>query len=162
MDLRKIKKLIELLEDSALSEMEISEGDNTIRLSRAAPAATVAPVPVAPVPVASPMSTPATLEAVDSAPADAAVAESTVSKGQTVVSPLVGTFYDAPSPEAAAFVTVGQTVNIGDTLCLIEAMKTFNHIDADVAGVVVAVHKKNGEPVEYGEALFVIDGEGDA
>jgi len=157
MDLRKIKKLIELLEDSALSEMEISEGDNTIRLSRAAPAATVAPVPVA-----SPMSTPATLEAVDSAPADAAVAESTVSKGQTVVSPLVGTFYDAPSPEAAAFVTVGQAVNIGDTLCLIEAMKTFNHIDADVAGVVVAVHKKNGEPVEYGEALFVIDGEGDA
>jgi len=157
MDLRKIKKLIELLEDSALSEMEISEGDNTIRLSRAAPAATVATVPVA-----SPMSTPATLEAVDSAPADAPVAESTVSKGQTVVSPLVGTFYDAPSPEAAAFVTVGQAVNIGDTLCLIEAMKTFNHIDADVAGVVVAVHKKNGEPVEYGEALFVIDGEGDA
>jgi len=157
MDLRKIKKLIELLEDSALSEMEISEGDNTIRLSRAAPAATVATVPVA-----SPMSTPATLEAVDSAPADAAVAESTVSKGQTVVSPLVGTFYDAPSPEAAAFVAVGQAVNIGDTLCLIEAMKTFNHIDADVAGVVVAVHKKNGEPVEYGEALFVIDGEGDA
>lgn len=157
MDLRKIKKLIELLEDSALSEMEISEGDNTIRLSRAAPAATVATVPVA-----SPMSTPATLEAVDSAPADAPVAESTVSKGQTVVSPLVGTFYDAPSPEAAAFVTVGQAVSIGDTLCLIEAMKTFNHIDADVAGVVVAVHKKNGEPVEYGEALFVIDGEGDA
>jgi len=157
MDLRKIKKLIELLEDSALSEMEISEGDNTIRLSRAAPAATVATVPVA-----SPMSTPATLEAVDSAPADAAVAESTVNKGQTVVSPLVGTFYDAPSPEAAAFVTVGQAVSIGDTLCLIEAMKTFNHIDADVAGVVVAVHKKNGEPVEYGEALFVIDDEGDA
>jgi len=157
MDLRKIKKLIELLEDSALSEMEISEGDNTIRLSRAAPAATVATVPVA-----SPMSTPATLEAVDSAPADAPVAESTVSKGQTVVSPLVGTFYDAPSPEAAAFVAVGQAVSIGDTLCLIEAMKTFNHIDADVAGVVVAVHKKNGEPVEYGEALFVIDGEGDA
>lgn len=151
MDLRKVKKLIELLEESALTEMEISEGDNTIRLSRASPAQ---PMPAT---VATPSpAMPATVETVDAAgDSPSPAVESNAS--QTVVSPLVGTFYDAPSPDAAPFVTVGATVAVGDTLCLIEAMKTFNHIDADVAGVVTAVHKKNGEPVEYGEALFAID-----
>lgn len=153
MDLRKIKKLIELLEDSALSEMEISEGDNTIRLSRAArhqppPAApAVAPAAVVDSPATESPAGPA--DSADSPPA-----------GHVVVSPLVGTFYDAPSPDAAPFVTVGQAVAVGDTLCLIEAMKTFNHIDAEVAGTVSAVHKHSGEPVEYGEALFIIDGDG--
>lgn len=156
MDLRKVKKLIELLEESALTEMEISEGDNTVRLSRAAP-----PMP-ATAPPPSPPAMPATVETVDvvDAAPSPAVADATDSAGHTVVSPLVGTFYDAPSPDAAAFVALGQTVAIGDTLCLIEAMKTFNHIDADVAGVVTAVHKKNGAPVEYGEALFAISGGG--
>lgn len=167
MDLRKIKKLIELLEDSGLTEMEVSEGDNTIRLSRTAPPATVAATAAPPAPPAMPATVEA-VEAVDGPDASGAsnasggapgpAAESTA--GQTVVSPLVGTFYDAPSPDAAPFVTVGCTVAVGDTLCLIEAMKTFNHIDADVAGVVTAVHKKNGEPVEYGEALFVISAGG--
>lgn len=156
MDLRKIKKLIELLEDSALSEMEISEGDNTIRLSRAARHQP----PTAPAAVADSPATesPATESPPAGAAASAASADATPSPGHVVVSPLVGTFYDAPSPDAAPFVTVGQAVAVGDTLCLIEAMKTFNHIDAEVAGTVTAVHKHSGEPVEYGEALFIIDG----
>lgn len=159
MDLRKIKKLIELLEDSALSEMEISEGDNTIRLSRAArhqpPAAAPAAPAVAPAAV---VDSPATES--PAGPADSADSADSPPAGHVVVSPLVGTFYDAPSPDAAPFVTVGQAVAVGDTLCLIEAMKTFNHIDAEVAGTVSAVHKHSGEPVEYGEALFIIDGDG--
>ena len=172
MDLRKIKKLIELLEESALSEMEISEGENTIRLSRApryapgmaAPAATAATVEPA-IPSAAPLDSPATESPAEPAagPTAAANAAAPVGPaGHVVVSPLVGTFYDAPSPDAAPFVTVGAQVARGDTLCLIEAMKTFNHIDAEVAGTVTAVHKHSGAPVEYGEALFVIDaGDGD-
>lgn len=167
MDLRKIKKLIELLEESALSEMEISEGENTIRLSRApryasgmaAPAVTVEPA----IPSAAPLDSPATESPAEPAAGPTAAANaagpagSAGPAGHVVVSPLVGTFYDAPSPDAAPFVTVGAQVARGDTLCLIEAMKTFNHIDAEVAGTVAAVHKHSGAPVEYGEALFVID-----
>jgi len=156
MDLRKIKKLIELLEDSALSEMEISEGDNTIRLSRAA---RHQPPPAPATVVDSPSTESPATESPPAGAADSvASADATPSPGHVVVSPLVGTFYDAPSPDAAPFVTVGQAVAVGDTLCLIEAMKTFNHIDAEVAGTVTAVHKHSGEPVEYGEALFIIDG----
>jgi len=167
MDLRKIKKLIELLEESELSEMEISEGENTIRLSRAprmapgaypAPAAAPAEGTVMPATPAATVDSPATESPAPAVPAAAASAPA----GHAVVSPLVGTFYDSPSPDASPFVTVGQAVARGDTLCLIEAMKTFNHIDAEVAGVVTAVHKHNGEPVEYGETLFVIDGDGGA
>ena len=175
MDLRKIKKLIELLEESALSEMEISEGENTIRLSRApryapgmaATAATAATVEPA-IPSAAPLDSPATESPAEPAAGPTAAANAAgpaapaAPPGHVVVSPLVGTFYDAPSPDAAPFVTVGAQVARGDTLCLIEAMKTFNHIDAEVAGTVAAVHKHSGAPVEYGEALFVIDaGDGD-
>jgi len=177
MDLRKIKKLIELLEESALSEMEISEGENTIRLSRApryapgmaAPAVTAATGEPA-IPSAAPLDSPPTESPAEpaagpTAAANAAGSGSAGPAGHVVVSPLVGTFYDAPSPDAAPFVTVGAEVARGDTLCLIEAMKTFNHIDAEVAGTVAAVHKHSGAPVEYGEALFVIDagadGDGD-
>ena len=172
MDLRKIKKLIELLEESALSEMEISEGENTIRLSRApryasgmaAPAVTVEPA----ISSAAPLDSPATESPAEPAAAGPTAAANAAApagpsgpSGHVVVSPLVGTFYDAPSPDAAPFVTVGAEVARGDTLCLIEAMKTFNHIDAEVAGTVTAVHKHSGAPVEYGEALFVIDAGGD-
>jgi len=174
MDLRKIKKLIELLEESALSEMEISEGENTIRLSRApryapgmtATAATAATVEPA-IPSAAPLDSPATESPAEPAAGPTAAANAAGPAGtagpagHVVVSPLVGTFYDAPSPDAAPFVTVGAQVARGDTLCLIEAMKTFNHIDAEVAGTVTAVHKHSGAPVEYGEALFVIDAGGD-
>ena len=171
MDLRKIKKLIELLEESALSEMEISEGENTIRLSRApryapgmaAPAVTVESAIRSDAPLDSPATeSPAEPAAGPTTAANAAGSGSAGPAGHVVVSPLVGTFYDAPSPDAAPFVTVGAQVARGDTLCLIEAMKTFNHIDAEVAGTVTAVHKHSGAPVEYGEALFVIDaGDGD-
>ncbi|MDD9858503.1 MAG: acetyl-CoA carboxylase biotin carboxyl carrier protein [Gammaproteobacteria bacterium] len=148
MDLRKIKKLIELLEDSALSEMEITEGENTIRLSRSAPRRPAAAPPATAEPPAAP-------PAADPPPGPAPAA------GKTVVSPLVGTFYDSPSPDDAPYVKVGSAVQCGDTLCLIEAMKTFNQIDAEIAGVVTVIHKNSGEPVEYGEPLFVIDSGGD-
>lgn len=149
MDLRKIKKLIELLEDSALSEMEITEGENTIRLSRSAPRR---PPPAPPATADPPPEPP---------PADPPPAPAAAATGKTVVSPLVGTFYDSPSPDQAPYVEVGSAVQRGDPLCLIEAMKTFNQIDAEIAGVVTLIHKKSGEPVEYGEPLFVIDGGGD-
>lgn len=150
MDLRKIKKLIELLEESDLAEMEIREGEESIRLSRStgvAQAAAYAPVPamMAP-PVAAAAPAAAALEPVE--------AEIT---GHSVTSPMVGTFYASPDPDAPAFASVGSNVKTGDTLCIIEAMKTFNPIEADRAGVVKAAHKQNGDPVEFGEVLFVIE-----
>jgi len=152
MDLRKIKKLIELLEESDLAEMEIREGEESIRLSRATSVSSVmvpqAAMPaVAPAPAAAPVPAPA---------ASAPAAEAPVS-GHTVTSPMVGTFYASPDPEQPAYVSVGSNVKAGDTLCIIEAMKTFNPVEADRAGTVTAIHKSNGEPVEFGEAIFVID-----
>lgn len=162
MDLRKVKKLIELLEDSALTEMEITEGDSTIRLSRAAArqptttalqvAASSAAIEAAMLPdTATPATAavPATATPTEAAPATAA--------GRVVHSPLVGTFYDSPSPDDKPFVSVGSRVGEGDTLCLIEAMKTFNQLEAEIGGVVSVIYKHNGDPVEYGEPLFVID-----
>ena len=143
MDLRKIKKLIELLEDSALSEMEITEGENTIRLSRAALYAPPAP---ALSPATSPTPTPS-----PAPETDASV------PGKVIKSPLVGTFFHSPSPEDKPYVAIGSVVGEGDTLCLIEAMKTFNQLEAEVAGVVTVIYKNNGDPVEYGEPLFVIE-----
>ena len=145
MDIQKIEKLIALLEQSALSEIEITEGENTIRLLRhASPSqfAVAAPPEVSP---PTQVAQPGTTEA-PQAPA-----------GKVVESPLVGTFYNSPSPGEPAFVSVGSKVNSGDTLCLIEAMKTFNRVEADTAGTITTIHKANGEPVEFGEALFVID-----
>ncbi|PZO07868.1 MAG: acetyl-CoA carboxylase biotin carboxyl carrier protein [Lysobacteraceae bacterium] len=153
MDLRKIKKLIDLLEESNLAEIEIKEGEESVRLARV-PRGTVMAAPVAyaePARVAAP-----------AAPAPAlspeAVGKSTrdVPDGHTVRSPMVGTYYESSSPDNPAFVKVGQTVKAGDTLGIIEAMKMFNPIEADVSGTVRAVLVKNGQPIEFDEPMFVI------
>ena len=150
MDLRKIKTLIELLEASDLSEIEINEGEDSIRLSRhsaVAPAAIASMVAAAP--VAAPVAASAVVQAAEPAAAP-------IAAGHVVESPTVGTFYARPSPDADAFAEVGDTVSIGATLCVVEAMKTFNEIQADKAGKIVEVLKTDGDPVEFGEALFVI------
>ena len=146
MDLRKIKKLIDLLEDSALSEMEITEGENTIRLSRAAPQA---------MPAFASAAAPSPANQVETAPATPAPVDEP-SPGQVIKSPLVGTFFHSPSPKDPPYVAIGSVVGKGDTLCIIEAMKTFNQLEAEIAGTVTVIHKNNGDPVEYGEPLFVI------
>jgi acetyl-CoA carboxylase biotin carboxyl carrier protein len=149
MDIRKIKKLIEMLEESNLGEIEIKEGEESIRISRAGSAAPVAQwmnVP-APAPMAAPIApAPVATPAAPSLPA-----------GHIVTSPMVGTFYRSPSPSAASFVEVGSQVKVGDTLCIIEAMKILNTIESDKAGTVKAILKENGQPVEFGEPLFVIE-----
>jgi len=151
MDIRKVKKLIELLEESNIAELEIHEGEESVRISRHGTGAVIAaPAPMmaaAPAAVAA-APTPAGTEA-DSG-------EEEIS-GHKVTSPMVGSFYRAPSPGANAFVEVGQSVKVGDTLCIIEAMKLLNQIEADKAGKVKAILVENGEPVEYGQTLFVIE-----
>jgi acetyl-CoA carboxylase biotin carboxyl carrier protein len=144
MDIRKVKKLIELLEESQIAEIEIHEGEESVRISRMQVA-----VAAAPVAVAAPAPTPAA--ATVTAPAEPAAPE-----GHTVTSPMVGTFYEAPSPGAKPFVEIGQPVNVGDTLCIIEAMKMLNQIEADKTGTVAARLVENGQPVEFGQSLFVI------
>lgn len=153
MDIRKVKKLIEMLEASNLGEIEIREGEESIRISRTSSASPVvmAAAPAAPAPV--PQSAPAAAAAPAAAPAGAAAQM----PGHAVKSPMVGTFYRAPSPEAKPFVEVGSVVNAGDTLCIIEAMKMLNEIEADKAGTIKAVLKENGQPVEFGEPLFIIE-----
>ena len=147
MDIRKIKKLIELLEESNLTEMEIREGEEAVRLSRAGPV--VAAMPVTPAHNPQPPTT--------SVVQETERVEHAIPDGHAVHSPMVGTFFSAPKPGAKPFAEVGSQVQIGDTLCVIEAMKIFNQIEADKAGTVIAVLKENGEPVEYGEPLFIID-----
>ena len=156
MDIRKIKKLIELLEESSLTEIEIVEGEESVRLVRNGHAQAVpmappvivqapgAPAPGAPAPVAAP--------AIEQQADDG----DQIPDGEPVLSPMVGTFYGASSPEAQPFVKLGQSVGVGDTLCIIEAMKMFNQIEADVSGTVVAILVENGQPVEFDEPLFVI------
>jgi len=148
-DIRKIKKLIELLESSNLTEIEIVEGEESVRLARGgqAPAPMPAPQAVAPAPVA---------ELPPAAEAGGETGEEEIPEGELVLAPMVGTFYTASSPEASPFVSIGQQVGVGDTLCIIEAMKMFNQIEADVAGTVVAILAENGQPVEYDQPLFVI------
>ena len=156
MDIRKVKKLIELLEESGIAEIEITEGEEAVRISRYSSQAPAAPAP-APAPVAAPAPAPvaaAPAPAADAAPATPA-SEPAVS-GQKVLSPMVGTFYRTPSPEAEPFVKVGDQVNVGDVLCIIEAMKMMNQIEAEVSGVVKSCEIENGQPVEFGEPLFVI------
>ena len=150
MDIRKVKKLIELLEESQVAEIEIHEGEESVRISRMsttvpAPAMVQAAPAVAPTPVAAqaPAATPE--RAADATP-----------EGHAVTSPMVGTFYEAASPGAKPFVEVGQQVNVGDTLCIVEAMKMLNQIEADKAGTVSAKLVENGQPVEFGQSLFVI------
>ena len=150
MDIRKIKKLIELVEESGISELEISEGEESVRISRAAPAASF---PVMQQAYAAPMMqqpAPATVPSME-APAAAEIS------GHIVRSPMVGTFYRTPSPDAKAFIEVGQKVNVGDTLCIVEAMKMMNQIEADKSGTVKAILVESGQPVEFDEPLVVIE-----
>ncbi|MEC9408240.1 MAG: acetyl-CoA carboxylase biotin carboxyl carrier protein [Abyssibacter sp.] len=151
MDIRKVKKLIELLEESNLAELEITEGEESVRISRYSanqPAAAPPPLsysaPVAPAAAPEPVAAPA-------------AAEPPASSGHTVRAPMVGTFYRSPSPSAPVFVEVGQTVQVGQTLCIIEAMKMMNQIEADRAGVIKEVLADNEQPVEFDQPLFVIE-----
>ena len=157
MDIRKIKKLIELLEDSSLSEIEIVEGEESVRLSRGggvmAAAQMAAPMMAAPM---APAAAPAAAPVAEAPAAPAAAEEDAIPDGQVVRAPMVGTFYASSSPEADPFVSMGQSVSAGDTLCIIEAMKMFNQIEADFSGTVVAILADNGQPVEFDQPLFVI------
>ena len=152
MDLRKLKKLIDLVEESGIAELELTEGEEKVRISRQPAGQTMqypaymphmmqyAPQPAAAAPIA----------------AVAVEAAAPAIEGHVVKSPMVGTFYRAPSPDAKAFVEVGSTVSAGDTICIIEAMKLLNEIEADQSGVIKAILVENGQPVEYGEPLFII------
>jgi len=151
MDIRKVKKLIELLDDSGIAEIEITEGEESVRISRYS---AHAPVAAAPMVAAAPVAAPAAAPAVATAAAPAEVPEE---DGFEVTAPMVGTFYSSSSPGAAPYIQVGDRVNEGDTLCIIEAMKMMNQIEADVSGVVKSIRIQNGEPVEFGQVLFVID-----
>ena len=149
MDLRKLKKLIDLVQESGIAELEITEGEEKVKIVKgghvsvsAAPVHVAATEARAPVPAAA-------------APAPAAEAPAG-QEGHVVKAPMVGTFYRSPSPDAKAFVEVGQTVKEGDTICIIEAMKLMNEIEADASGVVKAILVENGQPVEYGQALFIL------
>ncbi|NOZ51597.1 MAG: acetyl-CoA carboxylase biotin carboxyl carrier protein [Gammaproteobacteria bacterium] len=155
MDIRKVKKLIELLEESGVAELEIREGEESVRISRYSqntPVAINAIAPPMPA-VAAPPNTasPAPENAIAVAPQEDEIA------GHVVKSPMVGTFYRAPSPSAKPFVEVGQSVNAGDTLCIVEAMKLLNQIESDANGVIKAIRVENGQPVEYGQPLFIIE-----
>ena len=151
MDLRKLKKLIDLVEESGISELELTEGEEKVRISRNLPHAAPATMQFS----APYMMNPGVPAA---APAAAASTEAAapVVEGHVVKSPMVGTFYRSPSPDAKAFVDAGTSVAVGDTLCIIEAMKLLNEIEADHAGVIKAILVENGQPVEYGEPLFII------
>ena len=141
MDLRKLKTLIDLVAESSISELEITEAEGRVRIVKAPPPS------AQPAPVAQVVQIPASQPAAAAAP----------SRGKTVKSPMVGTLYRAPNPEADPFVTVGSTVKVGDTLCIIEAMKLMNEIESEFAGTVVEILVENGQPIEYGQPLFVIE-----
>ncbi len=151
MDIRKIKKLIELLDESGVAEIEIHEGEESVRISRNSPAPAVMQMPQqvyaappAPAPAAAPVETPS-------------AAEPEKISGHEVKSPMVGTYYSAPSPGAPAFAEVGKKVSKGDTICIIEAMKLLNQIEADISGTIKAICVENGEPLEYGQTICIIE-----
>ncbi len=152
MDIRKIKKLIELLDESGVAEIEIHEGEESVRISRHGPAPAMMPAPenYAMIPAAAP----AAPAPVAEPPAPAAPE---IPSGHEVKAPMVGTFYSAPSPGSSAFIEVGQHVNKGDTICIIEAMKLLNQIEADVSGIVKSICVENGEPLEYGQTICIIE-----
>ncbi|MEO7725667.1 MAG: acetyl-CoA carboxylase biotin carboxyl carrier protein [Burkholderiales bacterium] len=149
MDLRKLKKLIDLVEESGIAELEITEGEEKVRISRNNTSS--APVTATVTPVAGGPAVPVT-----AAPSVAVDAVAPQAEGHILKSPMVGTYYRAPTPGAKVFVEVGQSVNEGDTVCIIEAMKLLNEIEADRSGVIKAILVENGQPVEYGHALMVI------
>ena len=152
MDLRKLKTLIDLVAESGIAEIEVTEGEDKVRIVKHAPAAGPAGAVPAPAPIATALATTATAPSAS----NSAVAADEQVKGNIVKSPMVGTFYRSPSPGAKPFVEIGQAVKPGDTLCIIEAMKLLNEIEAEVAGEVKEVLVENGQPVEYGQPLFVI------
>lgn len=155
MDLRKLKKLIDLVQDSGIAELEITEGEEKVRITRAVAGQTV----YSGMPMMPPGMMPLHYPQQTAAATPASVVEATepaAPEGHMVKSPMVGTFYRTPSPNAKPFVEVGQTVKAGDTLCIIEAMKLMNEIEADESGVIKAILIENGQPVEYGEPLFII------
>ena len=154
MDIRKIKKLIELLDESGVAEIEIHEGEESVRISRNSPAPAFMPETYA-IPHAAPVAAPAPAAATAAAPAEAPAAE--IISGHEVKAPMVGTFYSAPSPGASPFIEVGQQVNKGDTICIIEAMKLLNQIEADASGIVKSICVENGEPLEYGQTICIIE-----
>ena len=145
MDIRKIKKLIELVEESGINELEISEGEESVRISRGAPVASVPMMQAAPavVPVAAPVAAP--------------VAEEPIQTGHVVRSPMVGTYYASASPDSPAFTDIGKHVNAGDTLCIIEAMKMMNQIEADKSGVIKEILAQNEDAIEFDQPLFIIE-----
>ncbi|MDZ3993934.1 acetyl-CoA carboxylase biotin carboxyl carrier protein [Pseudomonas sp. Teo4] len=153
MDIRKVKKLIELLEESGIDELEIKEGEESVRISRHSKTPVgqqfYAPAPMAAAPVAAPV-------AAAAAPAAEAAAAAPALKGTVIRSPMVGTFYRKPSPTSPNFAEVGQSVKKGDTLCIVEAMKMMNHIEADIGGVIDAILVEDGQPVEFDQPLFTI------
>ena len=154
MDIRKVKKLIELLEESGIAEIEITEGEEAVRISRYPQATPAAAPQYAPQVMPAQLAAPAAAGA--PATEAAAPAAAPVETGNKVASPMVGTFYRSPSPEAEPFVKVGDTVQVGDTLCIIEAMKMMNQIEAEISGTVRAVEVESGAPVEFGQTLFVL------
>ena len=149
MDLRKLKKLIDLVQESGISELEVTEGEEKVRIAKQLNAAPVAHQVYAPAPVAQ-------TAPVAAAPAAAAASEPAMPEGHVVKSPMVGTFYRASSPDAKAFAEVGDSVKQGQTLCIVEAMKLLNEIESDASGVIKAILVENGQPVEFGEPLFII------
>jgi acetyl-CoA carboxylase biotin carboxyl carrier protein len=152
MDIRKVKKLIELLEESGIAEIEINEGEESVRISRYSTSALAAPVQqFAPAPAASPAPAPVAAAETESASETPAVS------GHTVNAPMVGTFYTASAPGSPDFVKVGDSVNEGETVCIIEAMKILNQIEADRSGIVKAILVENAQPVEFGQPLIVIE-----
>ena len=154
MDIRKIKKLIELVEESGISELEISEGEESVRISRTAPTTNYsAPIQNIQIPQATPVATPIVTTPTEVVNEVEPIAVS----GTTIKSPMVGTFYRTPSPESKAFVEVGQTVNVGDVLCIVEAMKMMNQIESEKAGTIKAILVENGQPVEFDQPLFIIE-----
>jgi acetyl-CoA carboxylase biotin carboxyl carrier protein len=161
MDIRKVKKLIELLEESGVAEIEISEGEESVRISRfpkAGAAPSAAPVVhYAPAAAPLPPPAPAVASAASTASSATSAAPPAAKTDRTVTAPMVGTFYASASPGAKAFVEIGSEVNIGDTLCIIEAMKMMNQIESDKAGRVTSILVKNGEPVEFGQPLFIVE-----
>jgi acetyl-CoA carboxylase biotin carboxyl carrier protein len=155
MDLRKLKKLIDLVQESGIAELEITEGEEKVKIVKGGEA-TITPIAPPPAPATPKPAAPAAPPATPAPAAAPAAAEAPVAEGHVLKAPMVGTFYRSASPEAKAFVEVGQSIKAGETVCIIEAMKLMNEIEADTTGVIKAILVENGQPVEYGQPLFII------